>query len=106
MAEMILVPSLYRKYGSKIRPGSEHIAPGITSRLEVFTDDTYAEMKACVYTKSTLLQLMQARNILAGFSFSLTDIPSLPVNVVTASLIKLRPHISSHVRDRNVGCQL
>ncbi|RMZ73054.1 glycosyl hydrolase family 3 N terminal domain-containing [Pyrenophora seminiperda CCB06] len=45
MAEMALVPSLYRKYGSRIRPGSERIAPGITSRFEVFTDETYPEMK-------------------------------------------------------------
>ena len=49
MAEMALVPSLYRKYGSRIRPGSEHIAPGITSRFEVFTDETYLEMKASVH---------------------------------------------------------
>ena len=65
MAEMALVPSVYRKYGSRIRPGTEHIALGTTSRFKVFTDDTYREMKACIYFEGILLQLMQARNILA-----------------------------------------
>lgn len=45
MAEMALVPSLYRKYGSRVLPGQENTAPGITSRFEVFADDTFPEMK-------------------------------------------------------------
>lgn len=53
MAEMALVPSLYRKYGSKIIPGSENTAPGITSRFEVFTDDTFAGIKARAFTGET-----------------------------------------------------
>ena len=45
MAEMALVPSIYRSYSTRIKPGFEHFAPGITSRFEVFTDDTFAQMK-------------------------------------------------------------
>jgi hypothetical protein len=47
MAEMALVPSIYRKYSTNMTPGLQCIAPGITSRFEVFTDETFAEMKAC-----------------------------------------------------------
>lgn len=45
IAEMALVPSLYRKYTTKIKPGYEGAAPGITSRFEIFTDDTFSVMK-------------------------------------------------------------
>jgi hypothetical protein len=47
MAEMALVPSIYRKYTTHISPHFEGAAPGITSRFEVFTDDTFDEMKVC-----------------------------------------------------------
>lgn len=40
-----MVPSLYRKYGSRVRPGLENTAPGITARFEVFTDDTFPQME-------------------------------------------------------------
>jgi hypothetical protein len=49
MAEMALVPSIYRNYSTNIKPGFEGIAPGITSRFEVFTDETFAEMKVCAF---------------------------------------------------------
>lgn len=39
LAEMALVPSIYRKYSTRIKPGFEDISPGITSRFEVFGDD-------------------------------------------------------------------
>jgi hypothetical protein len=45
MAEMALVPSIYRRYSTRIKPGFEGVAPGITSRFEVFTDDSFAQMK-------------------------------------------------------------
>ncbi|KAI8932429.1 hypothetical protein NX059_010615 [Plenodomus lindquistii] len=45
MAEMALVPSIYRRYNTQIRPDFAGIAPGVSSRFEVFTDDTFAEMK-------------------------------------------------------------
>jgi hypothetical protein len=45
MAEMALVPSIYRAYTTRISPGFEGIAPGITSRFEVFTDETFAKTK-------------------------------------------------------------
>lgn len=49
MAEMALVPSIYRTYATRIKPGFEKTAPGITSRFEVFTDDTFADMKVSIY---------------------------------------------------------
>lgn len=45
MAEMALVPSLYRTYRTRIKPGFEGVAPGITSRFEVFTDEAFTHMK-------------------------------------------------------------
>jgi hypothetical protein len=47
MAEMALVPSIYRKHATCIKPGFEGTAPGITSRFEVFSDEMFAEMKVC-----------------------------------------------------------
>lgn len=42
MAEMVaLVPAIYRKYRTSIKPRFEGIAPGITSRFEVFSDETF-----------------------------------------------------------------
>ena len=68
MAEMALVPSLYRKYGSRVLPGQENTAPGITSRFEVFADDTFPEMKVSASTKSLWHVLTIARSIRAGWS--------------------------------------
>lgn len=43
MAEMTtLVAAVYRKYSTTLAPGFEHIAPGVTSRFEVFHDDSYS----------------------------------------------------------------
>jgi cytochrome P450 len=42
MAEMVaLVPAIYRKYRTNIKPGFEGKAPGIVSRFEVFADETF-----------------------------------------------------------------
>jgi hypothetical protein len=45
MAEMALVPSIYRKYTTFVSPKFEGVAPGITSRFEVFTDDTFDDVE-------------------------------------------------------------
>jgi hypothetical protein len=45
MAEMALVPSIYRKFSTHIRPDFEGFAPGITSRFEVFTDERFTQVK-------------------------------------------------------------
>ncbi|KAH8716728.1 hypothetical protein GQ44DRAFT_713236 [Phaeosphaeriaceae sp. PMI808] len=45
MAEMALVPSIYRKYATNIVSHFDGVAPGITSRFEVFTDETFTQMK-------------------------------------------------------------
>lgn len=68
MAEMALVPSLYRKYGSRVVPGQENMAPGITSRFEVFADDTFPKMKVGASTKSLWHVLTTARSTRAGWS--------------------------------------
>jgi cytochrome P450 len=42
MAEMVaLVPALYRRYRTSIKPGFEGKAPGIVSRFEVFSDEMF-----------------------------------------------------------------
>lgn len=53
MAEMALVPSIYRLYSTNIRRDFEKAAPGITSRFEIFTDESFAEME--VSTPDSLL---------------------------------------------------
>lgn len=45
LAEMTLVPAIYRKYSTKVKPGFENVSPGITSRFEVFGDDTLPKME-------------------------------------------------------------
>ncbi|KAF1935325.1 cytochrome P450 [Clathrospora elynae] len=45
LTEMKKCALLYRFYGTGIKPGFENIAPRITSRFEVFADDTFAGMK-------------------------------------------------------------
>lgn len=45
LAEMALVPALYRRYSSRIKPGFEDVTPGITSRFEVFYDETLERME-------------------------------------------------------------
>ncbi|KAG7123697.1 Cytochrome monooxygenase aflV like protein [Verticillium longisporum] len=46
MAEMNTVTAaLYRKYRTPIAPGFEVVAPGITARVEVFSDDRFAKTK-------------------------------------------------------------
>lgn len=45
LAEMALVPAIYRRYSTRIKPGSEDVSPGITSRFEVFYDETFEKME-------------------------------------------------------------
>ena len=45
LAEMALVPAIYRRYSTKLKPGSEEVSPGITSRFEVFYDETFSKME-------------------------------------------------------------
>lgn len=46
MAEMVaLVPAIYRKYESSIKERFEGVTPGITSRFEVFSDETVERME-------------------------------------------------------------
>lgn len=46
MAEMTtLTAAIYRVYRTKVRSGTENISPGITSRFEVFYDESKARMK-------------------------------------------------------------
>ncbi|KXS97339.1 hypothetical protein AC578_10737 [Pseudocercospora eumusae] len=45
LAEMALVPAIYRKYRTKLTSGEQNASPGITSRSEVFGDETFAETK-------------------------------------------------------------
>lgn len=46
MAEMTtLVAAVYRKYRTKVKEGTDDVSPGITSRFEVFYDETKARMK-------------------------------------------------------------
>ena len=48
MAEMTnLTAAIYRKYRTKVKKGTEDVSPGITSRFEVFYDETKARMKVC-----------------------------------------------------------
>lgn len=51
MAEMTtLIAAIYRKYRTKVKPGSENISPGVTSRFEVFWDESKLEIKvSCFY---------------------------------------------------------
>lgn len=46
MAEMTtLVAAIYRKYRTRLTKGMGNVSPGITSRFEVFYDETKARMK-------------------------------------------------------------
>jgi hypothetical protein len=46
MAEMTtLTAAIYRVYNSKVKSGTENISPGITSRFEVFHDETKPYVK-------------------------------------------------------------
>ena len=66
---MALVPSLYRQYSTKLKPGFDGAAPGITSRFEVFTDDTFAEMKVSILDiEFEVLLLTAHRSIHVGYS--------------------------------------
>jgi len=45
MAEMTaLVTAVYREYSTSIAPGFEHKSPAITSRFELFYDQTVPEI--------------------------------------------------------------
>ena len=46
MAEMTtLTAAIYRKYSTRVKKGTEDTSPGITSRFEVFYDETLPKMK-------------------------------------------------------------
>jgi hypothetical protein len=50
MAEMTtLVAAVYRKYSTSIKAGCEDVAPGVTSRFEVFHDDTFDHVSVSVF---------------------------------------------------------
>jgi len=56
MAEMTtLTAAIYRTYRTTVKAGTEHTSPGITSRFEVFCDETKPFMK--VYTIGRYLEL-------------------------------------------------
>lgn len=44
MAEMVVLPAIYRRYSTRIRSGSEGVSPGITSRFEVFSDENFEQV--------------------------------------------------------------
>lgn len=49
MAEMTtLVAAIYRRYETRLKPEFEKVSPGITSRFEVFRDDTISDVKVSV----------------------------------------------------------
>lgn len=51
MAEMTaLVAAIYSQYTTSVLAGDERTAPGITSRFEVFTDESFDHISASVYT--------------------------------------------------------
>ena len=45
MAEMAIVPAIYRRFSTRIKPGFEGVTPGITSRFEVFYDEMFDAME-------------------------------------------------------------
>jgi hypothetical protein len=51
-AEMTtLTSAVYRKYRTKVKKGTEDTSPGITSRFEVFCDETKPRMKVYLPVK-------------------------------------------------------
>ena len=49
MAEMTtLTAAIYRLYRTKAKSGTENTSPGITSRFEVFFDESMPAMKVCL----------------------------------------------------------
>ena len=56
MAEMTtLTAAIYRVYRTKVREGTEDISPGITSRFEVFYDESKPRMKVSPNRRSAWL---------------------------------------------------
>ncbi len=54
MAEMTtLTAAIYRIYRTKVKAGTEDTSPGITSRFEVFYDETKPRMKVCSLPSQT-----------------------------------------------------
>lgn len=46
MAEMTtLMAAVYRNYSTTIKPGYEGVSPGVTSRFEVFFDETFKQIE-------------------------------------------------------------
>ena len=87
LAEMVLVPSIYRRYSTRIKPGFEGITPGITSRFEIFYDETFEKMEVSLSQVVCPMQsLTGPRSTLAGsssISCSANPSSSLRVSVLT-----------------------
>jgi hypothetical protein len=57
MVEMTtLVAAVYRNYRTRVRKGMEDMSPGITSRFEVFYDETKSRVKVSL-VEDTLLRI-------------------------------------------------
>lgn len=49
MAEMTtLMAAIYRKYRTEVQTRQAGVSPGITSRFEIFRDETFDAMKVCI----------------------------------------------------------
>lgn len=44
-----LVAAIYRRYETRIQPEFDGVSPGITSRFEVFYDETVGDVKVSDY---------------------------------------------------------
>lgn len=57
MAEMTtLLAAIYRTYTTSVYDRQKEISPGITSRFEVFYDETFPKFVVSAYTVFSLLQ--------------------------------------------------
>jgi hypothetical protein len=53
MAEMTtLVAAIYKKYSTTLKAGFGDVAPGVTSRFEVFSDDSYEKIAVSICSTS------------------------------------------------------
>ena len=58
MVEMTtLIAAVYRKYRTRVKKGMEDVSPGITSRFEVFHDETKTRMKVSLIEDALLMTL-------------------------------------------------
>lgn len=73
MAEMTtLTAAIYRKYSTNMAPGTEDLSPGVTSRFEVFCDETMPRMKVGFLIHLESCDLIQLhRNTIARLSLQI-----------------------------------